>query len=330
MDNAIGSATFAGQVRFEEQGLRARGAEARYDPAKGTLQLLGTDAGGRPQVSDDQVNVDADTIDVTLNGHRMVASGTVKTTLQPETAGRAVAGSPRPGSGTMKLPGLLKSDQSANVSAKSMDYQGASGNAVYTGDATLWQGETAIRAETITLDQGKGNLLATGNARSTIMLSDGASTGRAGEIGFDDATRLISYANPKVPQSPARGRQAPVPAAVQPQLSGPQGDLRADRIELILEKTGGGAERVEAYSAVNVRLDTRVATGARLTFFADEGRYQMSGASAIPVKVVEECREITGKTLTFFKSTDRVIVDGNEEIRTQSKRGEPCAATVPR
>jgi hypothetical protein len=115
--------------------------------------------------------------------------------------------------------------------------------------------------------------------------------------------------------------------APQPQLSGSQGDLRADRIELVLNRTGGGAERVEAYNRVSVRLDARVATGARLTFFAEEGRYLMSGASAIPVKVVEECREITGKTLTFFKSTDRIIVDGNEEIRTQSRRGAPCAAT---
>ena len=32
------------------------------------------------------------------------------------------------------------------------------------------------------------------------------------------------------------------------------------------------------------------------------------------------------KTLTFFKSADRIIVDGNEELRTQTKRGGPCPA----
>jgi hypothetical protein len=30
--------------------------------------------------------------------------------------------------------------------------------------------------------------------------------------------------------------------------------------------------------------------------------------------------------LTFFKAADRIIVDGNEEIRTQTKTGGPCAA----
>ena len=32
-----------------------------------------------------------------------------------------------------------------------------------------------------------------------------------------------------------------------------------------------------------------------------------------------------GKTLTFFKAADRIIVDGNEEIRTQTKSGGPCS-----
>ena len=43
------------------------------------------------------------------------------------------------------------------------------------------------------------------------------------------------------------------------------------------------------------------------------------------VKVVDECRETTGKTLTFFKSTDRIIVDGLDELRTQTKSSGPCA-----
>ena len=41
-----------------------------------------------------------------------------------------------------------------------------------------------------------------------------------------------------------------------------------------------------------------------------------------PVTIVDECgRETTGRTLTFFKATDRIVVDGNEQIRTQTKGG---------
>ena len=120
----------------------------------------------------------------------------------------------------------------------------------------------------------------------------------------------------------AAGAPPPRIAPLNPvQLSGPQGDLQSDRIVVTLAKSGSHIERLDAYQRVTCRLDTRVATGTRLTYYAGDERYVMSGASGAPVKVVERCNETIGKTLTFFKSTDRMIVDGNEEIRTQTKSG---------
>ena len=109
------------------------------------------------------------------------------------------------------------------------------------------------------------------------------------------------------------------------------GDLRADRIDVILAEKGGHIDRLEAYTNVSMKVDARTAVGERLTYFADEERYVMSGAGTKSVKVIEACRETTGRTLTFFKSTDRIIVDGNEEIRTQTRSGASpaCAATPP-
>jgi hypothetical protein len=112
-------------------------------------------------------------------------------------------------------------------------------------------------------------------------------------------------------------------------LSGPQGDVSAARIELVLAKTGSQLERLEAYTAVNVRVDTRAGSGDRLTYFTEDERYVMTGIATVPVTIVEECRETSGRTVTFFKSTERIIVDGNEEVRTQSKRGGPCPASPP-
>jgi hypothetical protein len=57
----------------------------------------------------------------------------------------------------------------------------------------------------------------------------------------------------------------------------------------------------------------------------------MSGAGTKSVKAIESCAETTGRTLTFFKSTDRIIVDGNEEIRTQTRNGaSPACIATPR
>lgn len=358
-DTAITTAVFTGAVQFEEQGLQASGAQAQYDPAKGTLRLSGADAGGGPRVADARIEIDADAIDVTLQGRRMAATGTVKTLLHPGGTGPGGARG-QAGQAQGRLPGLLQESQAANVSANALEYQGGAGAAIYSGNATLWQGETAIRADVISLDQTRADLVASGAARSNIVFDTGMSIARAAEIRYDDVARTITYASPPPPKPVAPTRASPIaapplappsgvtpaaptdispvaPTAVGPvaplplappgvlsQLSGPQGDLRALRIEVILARAASRPERLEAYTDVSVHLDTRVATGDRLTYVAEDERYVMTGIATVPVKIVEECRETSGRTVTFFKSAARIIVDGNEEVRTQSKRGGPC------
>jgi hypothetical protein len=43
-----------------------------------------------------------------------------------------------------------------------------------------------------------------------------------------------------------------------------------------------------------------------------------------PVRIAAECRETSGRTLTFFRSVDTITVDGDEEKRTQTKSGPGC------
>jgi hypothetical protein len=112
-------------------------------------------------------------------------------------------------------------------------------------------------------------------------------------------------------------------------VAGPQGDLTARRIEIVLAKEGSAAQRLEAYTAVSMKIDTRTASGARLTYHNADERYVMVGATGQPVSVADGCRRTTGNTLTFFKSTDRIIVDGNEQIRTKTESGGPCTQPRP-
>jgi lipopolysaccharide export system protein LptA len=125
----------------------------------------------------------------------------------------------------------------------------------------------------------------------------------------------------------------PLPAALQALFTGPQGTLKADRIEAVLAETGSGLERLEGYTNVSLTLgglaDRRTATGARLTYHAEDEQYDMSGTALNPLKLVEACREITGKTLTFYKSAERIIVDGDRQIRTNTKSGAGAACTPP-
>jgi lipopolysaccharide export system protein LptA len=324
-EESVGDATFSGAVSFEEKGLKAGAAELRYAPDAGTLQLNGRDSGGGPTVADDQITIEAQSIAVTLKDRHMTAKNTVKTTLRP-----------RQSADNSRIPGLLKQDQPANVNAgASLEYEGAAGKAVYAGGATLWQGDTSIRADTIVIDQQNGDLTATGNATARLALESGESVGQAHEIRYQDERRAITY-SPRPAPTPAAGAAATAATPIaQPHVSGPQGDLKADRLEVFLAQGAGKLDRLEAYDHVTMTIDPgtpsrRIASGGRLTYRAAAEQYDMIGTAAAPVKVVDSCREITGKTLTFYKSADRITVDGNEEIRTETKSNACSSSSSPR
>src|SRR5579872_7548919 len=105
-------------------------------------------------------------------------------------------------------------------------------------------------------------------------------------------------------------------------MTGPDGDMAADRIELYLKESGDELDRAEAYEGLTLREQNRKTTGARMTYTADDERYVITGT---PVTIVDECgRETIGKTLTYFKSADTIVVDGNEQTRTQTKGNSQC------
>lgn len=310
-DGGVDDASFGGGTTFEDGLTKARALEARYLVAKGQLKLSGDVRTQPPTVSDDRITVEATDIDLTFDGPKMVARGNVQSVSQPA---KKEAG----GTTQAHVPGLLKDDQPANVTAPALDYDGALDKAVYTGGARLWQKDTAISAETITIDEKTGDLLARGQVRSTLPLEQVdsksgekkkiASIASARDLHYDDAVRRATY-------------------TTDAHVNGPQGDLRAVKIELYLVLGGGSLDKVEAYDQVSLTADARTAKGQRLTFFASDERYLMTGS---PVSIVEECRETTGKTLTFYRSVDRVLVDGIEERRTQTLDGGACGQAAPK
>jgi LPS export ABC transporter protein LptC len=381
-NDAVTTAVFRGGVAFEDRGLAACAAQIRYSPQSGSLALSGVDAGGVPRASDDQVALAADSIELMLQNTQIDARGGVKTVLRPTKQARGnclprqdTKDGARSDAKDGKLPGLLKEGAPVNVNADRFGYEGSGGAATYVGNASLWQGDTSIRADELRLDQGKGDLLASGGARATLIVAGEASVGRADVIRYEDARHAVSYESRK-PVPPARGRAAtaaaPVvppaaptapasggnaqargaapgrgaatrgtPSAVAPAgprpsyLKGPQGELRAWRIDMMLTADAAKADRMEAFDVVSLQVARATgerlrATGDRLTYYAEDERYVMTGSAIAPVCVVDPNRASTGKTLVFYRSTDKVVVDGNEETRTQTKSGGACAVSPAR
>jgi lipopolysaccharide transport protein LptA len=315
MKNGFGfleAARFGGGVRFEQERMTARAREARYGMSAGTLDLSGVDekTGRAPQVIDERATIEAKRINILLDGKKIAAADSVKT----ESRGRADGGNQRGGaprgeSGQVRRSGLLKQDKPVYATADSLVYDSGVSLATYKGTAQLWQGETTIRADTIVVDDQQGDLSATGRVVSKMLLEQVNATTKAKE-----QVRSLATARDMVYED--KSRRATYTGNAH--LNGPEGDLAADRIELFLKEGGNELERLEGYGAVTIRTpDGRTATGARLTYVAAVDEYTMTGT---PVTYEDESGETTGNSLTFSRSTDRIVVDGKGQKRTELKR----------
>jgi len=312
---AIDSAHFTGAVRYEEDKTKAAAGDVRYFVSRGVVNLDGIDdtTGLIPRVSDGQVTIDAKQIEMVLDKNRITAKRDVRSVMVPASDQGAGAARDKP-----RRAGMLKQDQPVYAMSAVLNYDSASRLAVYESVAPalarLWQGETTITGETITVDDSTGNLTAKGRVASTLMLEQRndetkalermPSVASSTDLLYEDALRRATYTGSA-------------------HVSGPQGDLRAAKVELYLKDGGSELDRVEGYDTVSMRDGPRVATGDRLTFFNDKGRYEMVGT---PVKIVADCRETTGRTLTFFKATNNIMVDPTDELRTLTKPVPGCIA----
>ena len=285
--------------------MSAQSAAAHYDIGKGTLALTGTEPGSAvPHVVNEQIAVDATSIDVTLEGPKLKADGNVRSELKAASSGK-------PGEKTndVKMPSMLKQDQPVFVVGKKMDYDGTISKGTYTGGARLVQGETTIKGESIVIDNKVGNLSASGGIVTTTVLertdkdqkkTRSPSVAMAKDFAYDDAARRMTY-------------------TTDAHMSGPDGDMTAVRIDLFLKPSGDELDRAEAFESVVLREQSRETTGSKLIYTTANETYIVTG---VPVKILDPCGRVTrGKTLTFNKGTDNIVVDGNSQIRTQTKGG---------
>jgi LPS export ABC transporter protein LptC len=301
--SAIDEATFLRPVEFVDGGMTARAARGRYAVTAGTLDLSGTEPGFvRPSVRDERINIDANAIDIVLEGPRVHARGAVRTALQPSK-----------GDTESKTPSMFKEDQPVNVTADDLKYDGAAEVANYSGNAQLWQAETTIKGLLISLDSKTGDLKASGDpvATTTVLMQttkDGRkertiANAKSKELSYEESQRRATYLG-------------------EAYVNGPQGEMRAPRIELYLKSSGDELERAEGYDGVTLTEPRRKTTGDRLTYTSADEKYFITGK---PMKLVDECTGTTeGRSLTYLKGADRIVVDGTEQMRTRTQGGNKC------
>jgi lipopolysaccharide export system protein LptA len=319
----LNSARFLFNVNFLDQTLQALADEAIYEPVSGILSLSTNGEQTEknlPRMVDARGSLQAELLTIELNGPSMVAVGSVESVLGGSRRG-PTAGVESSVENDPRRPGLLSPDGGIFVSSDRFEFDPDTSVAVYTAEAPntarLWQENTEFRGMKIVLDESSGNLNVEGAARTrtsmvqtndqTGVVEETVSIGQAGSMIYDNTTKKAAY-------------------STDARLRGPHTDLKADTIEILLKDDSKTLEQIVASSNVTLELETRFVSGSRLIYDDIEGKYEMQGQ---PVRIVEqtgeeansECRETTGRSLTFFISAADVSVDGESEIRTSSSSG---------
>ena len=300
---ALEEARFTEKFEFTENTLRASSFSGVYKIDQGTLALAGKEP--PPHVENESLTIDANAIDITLEPMKVVANGRVRTTMLP-------AKKPAGGTAAPNRPGLLADQEAVGIVAEKLTYDESTRKAEYSGQARLLQGDTNINAEALTIDETKGDLTATGKVVTILSITekdtaanhqaeaDGRPCGRVCLFGSDPDRHLHDHRAARW-----RSRQ---PSGGEDRDEAGQGREHARR-----SRGGRPGHRAR-----------RQAHGHRHASVVRAHRRQVRRRGA-PVKMIDaDCQESSGKTLTFWKASDRVIIDGNDEVRTQSKGGGKC------
>jgi hypothetical protein len=110
-------------------------------------------------------------------------------------------------------------------------------------------------------------------------------------------------------------------------MKGPQGDLSAKKIDVVLREDGH-VDHLDADDGVVATIGKRKATGRALNYLAAEEKYTLSGARGAPVHVVDDCNDGEGMVAVFFKSKDTLSISGGDAMRTTTtKAGGSCQAS---
>ncbi len=365
-------ATFHNNVHFTDgPQTTAEAPTAVYAIAEDRLELTPGqgDSGREPHVTDGRISVAARNIYMTLSSQKMQADTLVRSVMTPQSGKPAATPAPpatapqrgrgaggrstvrgQPPQGTaaaaasppaaktsdgdaVKVPSLLKQNEPVNVRSNRLDYDGASSVATYEGNATLWQDETTIKADKIIIEDKTGNLRATTNVVSRMVLTEPE----------DKAAAKTTPPN-SAAQKPAAG-SAPEPTTTvadellyeddkhhatytgHAHMSGPSGDVIGDKIELFLAAQGSQLERAEADGNVVSRQDNRRAYGRHLTYLAKDALYTMTGS---PVKLYEQtptnCRITEGTTIIFDRGLNTSTASGNSRAGQRTRTEAVCPA----
>jgi lipopolysaccharide export system protein LptA len=275
---------FEGNLVFAQGRQKATAQKAYYDGARKGLYLVEA-----PELIDEErgSHLTARGIDIATVSGDVAAKENVRHVMRARTGGG----------------GLLGGDQPLQVSARFFVYEAASGTARYGENALLRSGKDEIRGARIRLQEQDGQRRLTAGG-GVVALLHPRGEGRQGQP-LDARSSEMTYDE--------RERKA----VFRGDASIRQGEMstKSPEATLLLDAEGAGVESLVAGSPVDVTFGVRKASGAKATYAPGPGTLTIVGDK---VRMKDPEQEIEGRSLTLHLADDRILVDGQEQVRTQT------------
>jgi lipopolysaccharide export system protein LptA len=150
----------SGNVHFQSADRSGQSAKSHVDRAANVETLTGS-----AEASDAASHTTADTIQFNQTTNEIRADGHVVTTYRKPSEGTTASPA---SAATIGTPLSLGPDP-ANIMSEHLVGNSATGHAVYTGHARMWQGDSTMEADEIELDRDKRQLDARGNVRAVFI-----------------------------------------------------------------------------------------------------------------------------------------------------------------
>jgi lipopolysaccharide export system protein LptA len=285
-----------------------------------------------------------------LTGSPRVASGSMVTTANVVHMNRATGDALAEGdvkstySELKEHPdgALLASSSPIHVTAQTMTAHKTPGIALYTGKARLWQDANVIEAPSIQFDRDRRFVTAEGT-RDTPVLTTLVQTAKPGDEKDGKASEKTGHngATSKPNSSPiaitgmrltyadserkahyeggvtAKGTDFTAVAKTADAYLVPRSQV-SDSKSLMGASTGPARlDHLVAVDDVVIQQTGRRADGQKLVYTAAEDKFVLTGG---PPSIFDaEQGKITGVSLTFFRSDDRVLVEGEANTPVVTK-----------
>ena len=292
-----------GNVSFSEGDRKGFAERAKIDRANGQITLTGS-----PIIEDTSSRTAAKVVTLNQKSGEFSADGGVVTTYFANSRDTP----PKSGAGP------------AHLSAERLAGSTSSGRVFYSGHARLWQGDSVLEADHISISRDQKDFKAMGNVTTAFVQTSGASLLSASDSKESGPTLWKAYAS-ELDYSGEKG-QAHLAGGVR--IISREVSLSATTLDLdlgaakpvstsVASPLGGPLTRAVARGDVVVRKGAVRATADRAVYTAAEEKFVLSGGK--PTITDASGNSASGRSLTFFIPNDTILIDSQEGSRTLTK-----------